>query len=138
MDTKELRTLERVIRRDDYSRLSVKLAEKTEEFAKIVRKKMKELEIENFNLKGLYFKICKRKTRSGHCYQFLGNEYEKSYEDDESYYFVNDYNCYVEANNNKEKLNFLNSIKDIFNYLDEVETEKSKEIEDALEKVKDL
>ena len=56
----------------------------------------------------------------------------------ESYYLAGDYKCWITGASNKEALKFLNSAKDIFEYLDDTESEQVNEVNKALEETKDM
>ena len=134
-----MRTIEEILKRDDYRRMSSELSDKVMEIAKCVREKMTQLDIKEL---GYYF-IATQKSNSGYTYKYLSvcnNSYDRigsSLEDDHDYYFCGDFNCEVTAAPNKLKLKFLNSAKEIFEELDKIEDEQCNSIENAINKYND-
>ena len=129
-----MRTIEEILKRDDYKRLSSELSDIVANIAKCVREKMDQIDVKEL---GYYF-IATQKSNSGYTYKYLSvarNNYDyvgASLEDDHSYYYCGDFNCEVTAASNKDKLKFLNSARSILSELDKIEDDQCKEIEESI------
>jgi len=148
MKTK-IKKLEKVIERNDYKKLSLKLAEKTEELAEIIIKKMLELqisELDNLRLKTIkvddfidYYLIIDSFYFENSCHISSGalnfNKRNKG-RNKTRIYFTNMTAIYT--SNDKEALYFLNNFKNYLIKLYEIETQKCEKIKQALEEVKKL
>jgi hypothetical protein len=130
-----MRTLEEIINRQDYTKLTYDLNKRVQQLAKVVRNKMVELDL--YELKNYYYQI---RTLHSSCgdYSFLGNEYGESLEDNGDYYYCGDYNARVYAASNRSKLGFLNNVKSILQELDETETRQVEEINKAIDGTKEI
>lgn len=147
MKTK-IKKLEKVIERNDYKKLSLKLAKKTEELAEIIIKKMLELqisELENLKLKTIkvddfidYYLIIDS-FYFENTYITSGalnfNKRNKGRNKD-LIYFTNMTAIYT--SNDNEALYFLNNFKKYLIKLDEIETKKSEKIKETLKEVENL
>lgn len=138
---KTMKTLDQIIKRNDYKRLSIQLANKAEELAEIIMSKMKELDIRE--LKDL--KIVKRSANSGHNQDYLiivdGGDFsgalnvcQKSTggKNREGFYYAGDFNCWIDFAKNDDVLHFLNFFQNYLEKLEEIENEKCAEIEKHL------
>lgn len=146
------KSIDEIINRDDYTRLTKTLKDRTEEIAVKVRRKMNDLDLDEMIING--FKIVMKKYSADygqyhsdklsierHCiddYNEVYNEYVSLEDINESYYLAGDYNCRITGASNKEALKFLNSAKNIFEYLDEIETQQVNDVTKALEETKDM
>ncbi|CDD32341.1 unknown [Bacteroides sp. CAG:714] len=131
-----MKTLDEILKRDDYSRLSERLKERVEELAKKIRIKMYQLDLDS--LGDIHIRTV-TSHRCGYSEDFLAtNEGHDLESVNRSYYYCNDYSLYVKGASNKEALGFLNRIKQYIETLDEIETEKSQAIEKALEENRDI
>jgi hypothetical protein len=122
-----MKTLEEVLNRKDYQRLSSLLDERVQEAAKQVREKLDFLDekrIGDYSIRTV--------KGNGYEYHFLADFDGMSLEDDKSYYYGGDFNCLVEPAPHKSKLKFLNALSEIVNSLSEIEDEKCIAIEKAL------
>lgn len=126
-----MKTLQEIISRKDYQRLTVQLKERVEELAVIVRNKMGELD----ETEVLDYKISEVHA-NGYSYEYLScrvGSKNLSLEDiNKEYYFTGDFNCKIIGASNKQALEFLNQIEEILEILDEVETKKVSDIQLAL------
>lgn len=133
-----MRTLEEVLKRNDYKRLTKNLESRVEELAEKLREKMIQLDLEEF---GDY---CIRtvRSRSGFSETFLAYYDWQDYYNLEcvnyTYYFSNDFNCLIKGATTKMALYFLNNFKEILAELDDYETKMCKEIQDSLKKNEDV
>ena len=146
------KSIDEIINRDDYTRLTKTMKDRTEEIAVKVRRKMNDLDLDEIYIEGLTLIVKEYSADHGqyhfdnlsikrHCVDDYNEESDKyvSLEDiNESYYAYDDYYCKVEGANNKEALKFLNSAKKIFEYLDEIETQQVNDVTKALEDTKDM
>ena len=146
------KSIDEIINRDDYTRLTKTLKDRTEEIAVKVRRKMNDLDLDEMIING--FKIVVKKYSADYgqyhsdklsierycAVDYDGGYYEYlSLEDiNESYYLAGDYNCRITGASNKEALKFLNSAKNIFEYLDDTESEQVNDVTKALEETKDM
>ena len=148
MKTK-IKKLEKVIERNDYKKLSLKLAKKTEELAEMIIKKMLELqisELDNLKLKTIkvddfidYYLIIDSFYFENTCHLSSGalnyNRRNKG-RNNNRIYFTNMTAIYT--SNDKEALYFLNNFKKYLIKLDEIETKKSEKIKETLKEVENL
>ena len=147
------KTIDEILKRDDYARLTKTLKDRTEEIAVKVRRKMKDLDIDEMIINGFKIVVKKYSADNGqyhfdnlsikqYCtdYRNDGGYYEYlSLEDiNESYYAYDDFKCKIEGASNKQALKFLNSAKKIFEYLDDTESEQVNDVTKALEETKDM
>lgn len=146
------KTIDEILKRDDYARLTKTLKDRTEEIAVKVRRKMNALDLDEIDIEGLTLIVKEYSADHGqyhfdnlsikrHCiddYNEVSDVYVSLEDINESYYAYNDYYCKIEGANNKEALKFLNAAKKIFEYLDEIETQQVNDVTKALEETKDM
>ena len=146
------KSIDEIINRDDYTRLTKTLKDRTEEIAVKVKRKMKDLDLDEMIINGFKIVVKKYSADYGqyhsdklsierHCVYNYNEEYNEyvSLEDiNESYYLAGDYKCWITGASNKEALKFLNSAKTIFEYLDDTESEQVNDVTKALEETKDM
>ena len=146
------KTIDEILKRDDYARLTKTLKDRTEEIAVKVRRKMNDLDLNEIYIEGLTLIV--KEYSADHCQYHFDNlsikrhcidyyneesdEYVSLEDVNKSYYAYDDDYCKVEGANNKEALKFLNSAKKIFEYLDESETQQVNDVTKALEETKDM
>lgn len=133
-----MKTLEEIIKRDDYKRLTSQMRERVEELAEKIRFKMNYLDLKELAVKNTHLYVVSGRTKCGY-YEYLAlNENDVYYCIDGAYsgYIHGDFFHYCRTATNDMCLKFLNVSKEIFNYLDGVENEKVKDIEDALMRAK--
>ena len=133
-----MKTLQQIIERDDYKRLSRNLANKVEELANIVIKKMEELDIEELGELAI---VKKSASYFEHKYLVIKKDYyyqsgvlnvckNSDYGNGRvGFYYGGDYSKWVDFATNEEALYFLNNFKKYMELLDEVESKKVAEIE---------
>ena len=145
----QIKKLEKVIERNDYKKLSLKLAKKTEELADRIIEKMIELqivELENLRLKTIqvddfidYYLIIDSFYFENNCYISSGalnfNKRNKG-RNKSRIYFTNMTAIYT--SNDNEALYFLDNFKKYLIKLDEIETKKSEKIKETLKEVENL
>lgn len=137
-----MKTLDEILKREDYKRLTSEMAERVYDIAIKIRRKMHSLDIKELTVDGLKIRDCKRRSNVD-CYVFLAvvdnEDYEDSlYDINDSGYLHNDYSCYINGATNKEALAFLNRARKIIEYLGEKEEEKVKAIQQAMADTADL
>lgn len=146
------KSIDEIINRDDYTRLTKALKDRTEEIAVKVKRKMKDLDLDEMIINGFKIVVKKYSADYGQYHSdklsierycpvdYDGGYYEYlSLEDiNESYYLAGDYKCKIEGASNKQALKFLNSAKKIFEYLDDTESEQVNDVTKALEDTKDM
>ena len=146
------KSIDEILKRDDYARLTKTLKDRTEEIAVKVRRKMNDLDLDEMIINGFKIVVKKYSADYGQYHSdklsierycpvdYDGGYYEYlSLEDiNESYYLAGDYKCKIEGASNKQALKFLNSAKKIFEYLDEIETQQVNDVTKALEETKDM
>lgn len=137
-----MKTLDEILKREDYKRLTSKMAERVYDIAIKIRRKMHSLDIKELTVDGLKIRDCKRRSNVD-SYVFLAvvdnEDYEDSlYDINDSGYLHNDYSCYINGATNKEALAFLNRARKIIEYLGEKEEEKVKVIQQAMADTADL
>lgn len=150
------KSLEDLLSRNDYKRLTVTLKERVEDVAKRIRTKMEELDIPNdddfykgeIGVDNVVVSIKRVHSNSGYSYDFLAIKrieedpyFDVSYswhslEDiNHDYYYCNDFNARVHGATNKEALAFVNVAGRIIEGLAEIEEEKVAAVEEALSKI---
>ena len=146
------KSVDEIINRDDYTRLTKTMKDRTEEIAVKVRRKMNDLDLDEMIINGFKIVVKKYSADYGQYHSdklsierycpvdYDGGYYEYlSLEDiNESYYLAGDYKCKIEGASNKQALKFLNSAKKIFEYLDDTESEQVNDVTKALEETKDM
>ena len=146
------KSIDEILNRDDYARLTKTLKNRTEEIAVKVRRKMNDLDLVEIKADGFKLAVKKYSADYGqyhsdklsierHCVDDYNEEYNEyvSLEDiNESYYLADDYKCRITGASNKEALKFLNAAKKIFENLDEIETQQVNDVNKALEETKDM
>ena len=147
-----VKTIDEILKRDDYARLTKTLKDRTEEIAVKVRRKMNDLDLDEIYIEGLTLIVKEYSADHGqyhfdnlsikrHCIDYYNEESDEyvSLEDiNESYYAYDDFNCKIEGASNKQALKFLNAAKKIFEYLDDTESEQVNDVNKALEETKDM
>ena len=144
------KTLDEILNRNDYVRLTATLKTRVEEIAKRIREKMEELDIlndDNFDngeigVNGVVVRVVsiKRQTfgeykylsikREGKCY---GESSWYSLEDiGKEYYYARDFSAKVVGASNKEALAFLNVAKKLIEGLGNIEDERVNNLQTAL------
>lgn len=146
------KTIDEILKRDDYARLTKAMKDRTEEIAVKVRHKMQDLDLDTIKVDGLTLTVKEYSADYGqyhsdklsierHCIDDYNEEYNEyvSLEDiNESYYLAGDYKCRITGASNKEALKFLNAAKKIIEYLDDTESEQVNDVNKALEETKDI
>ena len=146
------KTIDEIINRDDYARLTKELKNRTEEIAVKVRRKMNDLDLDEIYIEGLTLIVKEYSADHGQYHfdnlsikQYCAVDYDGGYDEylslediNESYYAYDDFNCKIEGASTKQALKFLNAAKKIFEYLDEIETQQVNEVNKALEETKDM
>lgn len=138
-----MKTLEEIIERNDYKKISENLANKVEELADKITQKMVDLDIkelddlEVFEVRGQHFsqyflRIAFPDRYSGVLNICKNSTYGNSRSGE---YFANDFNCWINFAKNKDALYFLNNLQRYLSLLDETETEKVREAEKALSEI---
>lgn len=141
-----MKTLDEIIKRDDYVRMNGALIDRAQELAEIILKKMNELDQEELIVGTIVLKQCEvHSVRNGFSYEYLGINTSDAYQEyhslqDRGHYYAcaNDFTCPVQGASSEAYLLFLNNANKIITQLDELETKKCKAIEQALESTKEL
>ena len=144
------KTLEEILNRNDYARLTATLKTRVEEIAKRIREKMEDLDIANddnfdsgeIGVDGVVVRVVsiKRQTfgeyeylaikREGECY---GESSWYSLEDiGKEYYYTGDFTAKVVGASNKEALAFLNVAKKLIEGLGIIEDKRVNSVQTAL------
>lgn len=144
------KTIDEILNRDDYARLTSQLKERVEEIAERVHNKMIELDIPNnpdyydgeIEVDGLTLCVASARSNCG-TYEYLAiRNYDHelvSLEDlNDNYYYAGDYYARVKGANNADALRFLNSARKIIEALGEIEAEQYEEEKKALANTENL
>ena len=135
-----MKTLQQILKRNDYIRLSKELAEKAEELADEILAKMIELDIDELD----NLEIINVSSNSGHEQNYLiieGNpnsgilnicKHSFIGSNRSGFHFAGDFNCWVDFAENKEAILFVNNVNNYLLLLDKIETEKFEEIKKLL------
>lgn len=145
-----MKTLDEILRRNDYARLTATLKARVEEIAKRIREKMDYLDIaddDNFDngeigIDGVVVRVVSMKRRTFGEYEYLAIKREGECHGDykwysledvgKEYYYAGDFTAKVVGATNKEALAFLNVAKKLIKGLGDVEDKSVKSIEAAL------
>ncbi len=162
MKANNKKSLDEVLSRNDYKRLTTSLKERVEDIATRIRKKMEELDIpndENFyrgevGVGDVVVSIKSIRSKYGSVYEFLALREFRVNENDEGVYTswlsledVNrdfwfgrdsDNNTLVHGASSEQALAFLNVAKHIIEGLGKIEEEKAKAIEKALDETENI
>ena len=147
-----VKTIDEILKRDDYARLTKTLKDRTEEIAVKVRRKMNALDLDEIYIEGMTLIVKEYSADHGQYHfdnlsikQYCAVDYDGGYDEylslediNESYYAYDDFNCKIEGASTKQALKFLNSAKKIFEYLDDTESEQVNDVTKALEETKDM
>ena len=142
------KTLDEILNRNDYVRLTATLKTRVEEIAKRIREKMEDLDIANnddfyrgeIGINNVAVRVKSIKSRAGE-YEFLAIKREGEYgeaswyslEDiGKEYYYAGDFSAKVVGASNKEALAFLNVAKKLIEGLGNIEGESVKNLQIAL------
>lgn len=134
-----MKTLDEIINNENYKRLNGILVDRTIEIAKKVRQAMDTAELTEVG----DFRICVVRSNCGYSdrtlYVVNDESFERrSLEHYESYYFCNDFNCWIEAATGSDRLRFLNSAKRILEEIDTIKEKRINDVENALKAVENL
>lgn len=139
-----MKTIEEIINKESYKRLNGALVDRVIEIAEKLKKACFKLDLEScdsFKLAGITFQLRRVKTNSGYSqwnlYMFTERDFV-AIDENQSYYYCNDFNCWIKASNNTEKLYFLQHAKQIFEEIEQMFQNTEKEIEKAIEETKSL
>ena len=146
------KTIDEILKRDDYARLTKTLKTRTEEIAVKVRRKMNDLDLDEIYIEGMTLIVKEYSADHGQYHfdnlsikQYCAVDYDGGYDEylslediNESYYAYDDFNCKIEGASTKQALKFLNAAKKIFENLDEIETQQVNDVNKALEETKDM
>ena len=142
-------TLDEILNRNDYVRLTATLKTIAEEIAKRIREKMEDLDIANnddfyrgeIGIDNVVVRVKSIKSRAGE-YEFLAIKREGegsgesswySLEDiGKEYYYAGDFSAKVVGASNKEALAFLNVAKKLIEGLENIEDERVNNLQIAL------
>ena len=142
-------TLDEILNRNDYIRLTATLKTIAEEIAKRIREKMEDLDIANnddfyrgeIGIDNVVVRVKSIKSRAGE-YEFLAIKREGecygesswySLEDiGKEYYYAGDFSAKVVGASNKEAIAFLNVAKKLIEGLGNIEGESVKNLQIAL------
>lgn len=128
-----MKTLDEIINNENYERLNGALVERSVELAEKIRKVMHSSEITRIGDYSI------RTVTSSSGFSDTALYYvNRSLEAIENRYFCNDFNCWIEAANGKDRLKFLNDAKYIVNEIETIKQERMKEVENALNAVDGL
>lgn len=156
MKTNNKKSFEEMLSRNDYKRLTDRLKQRAEYIAKLIHKKMEELDIsedENYHngeieVNNVVVRICSKRSNGMGSYEYLAilrggddcyDDVWASLEDiGHSFYWCGDYYAWVEGANNKEALAFLNVAGRIIESLDKTEDKQVEDIYAVLNKTDNI
>ena len=137
------KTLDEILSRNDYVRLSASLKTRVEEIAKRIREKMEELDIENdddfdsgeIGIDDVVVRVVSIKRQTLGEYDYLAIKRESSWYSLENigkeYYYARDFSAKVVGASNKEALAFLNVAKKLIEGLGELEHKRIESVKAA-------
>lgn len=139
-----MKTLDEIINNEHYERLNGALVERSCELANKIRKAMRSAEVTKIG----DYSIRTVRSNSGYSDTSLyivthDGEYDdypeyRSLEHEESYYYCNDFNCWIEAAKGRDRLKFLNDARSILDEIESIKQKRIANVEDALKAVENL
>lgn len=137
-----MKTIDEILKRDDYRKLIPALRNRAEEIAKKIEYKMVELDVDSIEINDFCLCLIQGRTNRG-SYEYLaiGTRASGFYCVDGAFrdgYIHGDFNYPCSAASNNLMLNFLNNAKAFIGMLGDIETEKAKSITKALKDVEEL
>lgn len=137
----DTKSLDAILNRKDYKRLTEQLKERVSEIAKLIRDKMEELDVDTVYGDGLKIIASKYYACFGE-FDYLTVDH---YGDTESleepgcdYYFAGNFGSHIQGVPNKRALQFLNGAKAIIEQLSEIEDQQVADVSKALAETQDL
>lgn len=146
-----MKTIEEILTRNDYTRLTSALKERVEEIAKHIRLKIKDLDLENdedfyegeIGKNDVVVAVKSVKSNGLGIYEFLAIKDEQDEEGNynwlsledicKEYYYCGDFTAPVHGATRKDALRFLNVARLLLEGLDEIETKEESNIKEAIE-----
>ena len=133
------KTLDEILNRNDYVRLTATLKTRAEEIAKRIREKMKDMDISNnddfykgeIGIDDVAVRVKSIKSRAGE-YEFLAIKREGECYGEASWYSLEDIGKEYLGASNKEALAFLNVAKKLIEGLRNIEDERVNNLQTAL------
>ena len=133
------KTLDEILNRNDYVRLTATLKTRAEEIAKRIREKMKDLDISNnddfykgeIGIDDVAVRVKSIKSRAGE-YEFLAIKREGECYGESSWYSLEDIGKEYLGASNKEALAFLNVAKKLIEGLENIEDERVNNLQISL------
>lgn len=136
------KSLDAILNRQDYKRLTEQLKERVSEIAKLIHNKMDELDVDTVYGHGLKIIIANKYSSGCGEFDYLAVDH---YGDPESleepgcdYYYAGDFGSHIKGVSNKRALQFLNGAKAIIEQLSEIEDQQVSDVSKALADNKDL
>lgn len=145
-----MKTIDEILERNDYSRLTENLKERVDELAKKIRRKMTILDLIHDNdfdkgeigTNDVVVAVKSVRSKGFGEYEYLaiksGNDWLSLEDIGKMYYYTGDFSLPVQGASNHDALRFLNHAKELIKGLADYEDKKSQEIERQLEETKDL
>ena len=145
-------SLDSILARDDYKRMTAQLREKVEDIAHRIYKKMEELDIdEPIEVDGVTIERSSACANVG-TYNYLAildNDGDRSMPEEyqgrhsledigRGYYYAGDFTAWVQGASNKEALAFLKAAKDFILALGEMEQKQTDNIQKAIKENEDI
>ena len=144
------KTLDEILNRNDYVRLTATLKTRAEEIAKSIREKMEDLDIANddnfddgeIGVDGVVVRVVSIRRQTFGEYEYLAIKREGECSGESSwysledigkeYYYARDFSAKVVGASNKEALAFLNVAKKLIEGLGNIEDERVNNLQTAL------
>lgn len=143
-------SLDAILARDDYKRMTAQLKDKVQDIARRIYNKMEELDIDKpIKVDGVTIK-CSSVSSSVGTYHFLAIivDYSDDYDDyqerhsledvEREYYYSGDFSAKVRGASNKEALSFLNAAKDFILALGKIEQKQVADIKQAIKETENI
>ena len=138
-----MKTIDEVIKRNDYKKLVPQLKEKSIEIAQLILHKMIELDCEDVCFKVDAYIRCHKYSGNGgtETHLVVEGDYGQIYSLNvwKGYYLNGDFsNVFIEPADNKMRLVFLNSVQDILQRLTHIEDTLTAQVESTLRKAESI
>lgn len=136
-----MKTIDEIINNENYKRLNGALVDRSIEIAGKIRRAMETAEINKvgdysiktvrsgsgFSTTKLYVQVECDDYPEYHCLEL-----------EESEYFCNDFNCWMQKASGKERLKFLNDAKNVMEEIDAIKHKRMEDVKDALKATEGL
>lgn len=132
------KSIDQIINNENYVKLNDALKDRSEEIAHIVRKELVKLEIEEIGDYSVRTVITRAGGSDTSLYILDEDGKYRCLELEKSQYLEGDFNCWIDTATTKQRIQFLNSAREILDRIDEIKNKRCEQIEAALANTSDI